>query len=343
MCLGKATGTGMRYIFIIPILLLIEFMLAIAVPADQGAQMASSTPMIIGHRGAAGLAPENTLTGFALAAKLGVDAIELDVLLSADGVVVAHHDFHLKPETTRSPEGIWVRKSQRSLIKDLSIDQLKKYDVGRIKPGTSYERRFSYQQPADGERIPTLREVIALLRQNAPPGLMVWIEIKTSPEAPELTPPINTVTDAVAQVVTSEDFAPRTRILSFDWRVLVRIQKTVPDIPTVYLTSQYKQFKTKKRAVTLSWTAGIDPADFNASVPRMIKAAGGTYWGAKHTEISADQVQEAHDLGIAVYAWTADSIGDMNRLLRMGVDGIITNRPDLLLSRLRRLKGQLQN
>jgi glycerophosphoryl diester phosphodiesterase len=67
----------------------------------------------------------------------------------------------------------------------------------------------------------------------------------------------------------------------------------------------------------------------------MIKAAGGMFWGAKHTEISDHLVRESHDLGIAVYAWTVDSIHDMKRLLQMGVDGIITNRPDLLLSLLR--------
>jgi glycerophosphoryl diester phosphodiesterase len=291
--------------------------------------------MIVGHRGAAGLAPENTLTAFALAAELGIDAIELDVLLTADGELVVHHDFRLNPETTRLPDGSGVGNSQRLPIKDLTVDQLKKYTVGRIDPGARYEKRYPSQQPADGESIPTLREVIALLRQKAAPDLELWIEIKTSPEAPELTPPVHTVADAVAQVVLSEKFVPRTRILSFDWRALARIQKTAPDIPTVYLTSRYKQFKPLNRAVTLSWTAGIDPADFGGSVPRMIKAAGGRYWGAKHTQISAKQIQESHDLGIAVYVWTVDAVSDMHRLLQLGVDGIVTNRPDRLQSLLR--------
>lgn len=332
---GTTLQTGKRLISIVLFSLLIVLSWASDRAVGGGRGRASSRPMIVGHRGAAGLAPENTLTAFALAAELGIDAIELDVLLTADGELVVHHDFRLNPETTRSPDGNGVGDSQRLPIKDLTLDQLKKYTVGGIDPGTRDEKRYPYRQPADGESIPTLREVIALLRQKAAPDLELWIEIKTSPEAPEWTPPVQTVADAVAQAVRSEKFVPRTRILSFDWRALARIQKTAPEIPTVYLTSQYKQFNHLNRAVTLSWTAGIDPADFGGSVPRMIKAVGGSYWGAKHTQISTKQIQEAHALGIAVYVWTVDALSDMQRLLQMGVDGIITNRPDRLQSLLR--------
>ncbi len=116
---------------------------------------------IIGHRGAAGLAPENTLAAFKKACEIGVDAIELDVLLTADDNIVVHHDYTLNPEMTRTPDGEWLDHPGPA-IKESTLAKLKAYDVGRLKPGTRYSRRYTEQQPVDGERIPTLGEVISL-------------------------------------------------------------------------------------------------------------------------------------------------------------------------------------
>ena len=90
-----------------------------------------SKVQVIGHRGAAGLAPENTLAAFRKALDLGVDALEMDVLITAAGEVVVHHDFALKPETTRTPDGKWIKDSSAPLIKDLTLAEIKTYDVGR--------------------------------------------------------------------------------------------------------------------------------------------------------------------------------------------------------------------
>ena len=82
--------------------------------------------------------------------------------------------------------------------------------------------------------------------------------------------------------------------------------------------------------MTLLWTAGIDPKDFGRSLPRMIRAAGGRLWGAKHSQITKKQIRASHQAGMKVYAWTVDSPSDMTYLISAGVDGIITNRPDRL-------------
>ncbi len=120
---------------------------------------------VIGHRGAAGLAPENTLSAFQRACEIGVGAIELDVLLNADNNIIVHHDYALKPEITRTPQGDWLDRPGPT-IKKLTLAKLKTYDVGRMKPGTQYSRRYPEQQPVDGERIPTLGEIISLLVCN---------------------------------------------------------------------------------------------------------------------------------------------------------------------------------
>ena len=200
-----------------------------------GVEQQTKRIYMIGHRGAAGLVPENTLAAFRKACQIGVDAVELDVLLSKDGDVIVHHDYTLKPEIARTSDGRWL-SGQGHAIKDLTLTEIKTYDVGRLKPSTSYSRRYPDQKPIDGERIPTLDEVISLLKGTCKPTTQIWIEIKTNPEQPDLTASPEAVADEVVKRLHRQNFSRRVRILSFDWRSLVDIQKMAPDIPTVYLS-----------------------------------------------------------------------------------------------------------
>ena len=288
---------------------------------------------IIGHRGAAGLVPENTLAAFKKACEIGADAIELDVLLTADNNIAVHHDYTLKPEITRTPDGEWLNRPG-PLIKELTLANLKAYDVGRLKTGTRYSRRYPAQQPVDGERIPTLGEVISLLKSKCDPATQLWVEIKTNPEKPDLTPAPETVAAEVVQLLRMQNFTGRGRILSFDWRALAHIQKLTPEIPTVYLSLEGKRLNNIKagRPGASPWMAGLDIDDFSGSIPQAVKAAGGRYWAPYYKHLTNDLLNEAHELGIQVYVWTPDKRSDMVRLIEMGVDGIITNRPDILKS-----------
>ena len=297
------------------------------------ARAADKKNLRLGHRGAAGLAPENTLAAFKRALNLGVDAVELDVLLTSDKELIVHHNYRLKPEIARTPDGAWLKDWEGPTIKNLTLAELRNYDVGRLKPNTKYARRHPEQQPADGERIPTLREVISLLK-GYDKETQLWIEIKTSPEKPYMTPSPESVANAVVHLLNKENIVNRVRILSFDWRSLVHVQKIVPYIPTVYLSrigSRLNNIKPGEPGPS-PWTAGIDVDDFNSSIPRAIKAARGRYWAPYYRYVTPERVQEAHNLGIQVFVWTPDSQNDMQNLIRMGVDGIITNRPDLLRS-----------
>jgi glycerophosphoryl diester phosphodiesterase len=161
-----------------------------------------------------------------------------------------------------------------------------------------------------------------------------WIEIKISPEKPELALPPEIVADALLDLLGKEKVSDRTRILCFDWRCLLYIQQKTPEVPTVYLTSSTKAFDTVtlKKSGTLGWTAGINVADFNGSIPRAIKAANGKYLAPGYQTLTPGLVEEAHALGIKVFAWTPDDRQNMLRLIQMNVDGIITNRPDILKS-----------
>ena len=296
-----------------------------------GTNLAPQKLLIVGHRGAAGLAPENTLAAFKKACDIGVDAVELDVFLTADDNIAVHHDYTLKPEATRTADGKWLSRSGPA-IKDLTIAQLKTYDVGRLKPNTRYSRRYPEQKPADGERIPSLGEVISLFEAKCDPANQLWVEIKTNPEKPALTPAPESVGDAVVQLLREQDFTRRVRILSFDWRALVHIQKIAPDIPTVYLSLVGRGLNNIKpgQPGPSPWMAGYDIDDFQDSIPQAVKAAGGVYWAPYYKHLTDGLLKEAHELGLKVYVWTVDSRSAMARLIEMGVDGIITNRPDIL-------------
>lgn len=289
-------------------------------------------PTAVGHRGAAGLAPENTLASFARALALGVDAIELDVHLSADGEVVVHHDFYLNPDIARTSDGRWITGGKALAISELTLPQLKSYDVGRLNPGARYSRRYPEQAAADGQRIPTLSEVILLLKGRPDKKTELWIEIKTSPEEPASAKP-EALADAVLNIMKKEEVVSRTRVLSFDWRSLVHLQKIAPAIPTLYLSRVGGLLNNIKpgQPGTSPWTAGFDVDDYNGSIPRMVGAAGGGCWGPHYRELTLDSLNEAHRCGLTVGVWTVDKQRDMVRLMEMGVDAITTNRPDILV------------
>ncbi len=289
--------------------------------------------ILIGHRGAAGLAPENTLAAFRKALEFNVDGIEMDVQLSADHGVVVHHDFTLKPETTRTADGRWLTEEACRPIKELTLFELKTHDVGRLKPSTEYSRRYPDQQPVDGERIPTLREVIALLKGRKDARTHLWVEIKTSPEQPERAPDPEAMVEAVVTVLKKERFLSRAVLVSFDWRALLYCRKRYPRIPVLFL-SDANHFLEKIRSAfseTDSKRYGL-PAEKIHSIPQVIHHLGGRLWGPRFDSLTPRALAEARGLDIQVFPWTADNRKDITRLVEMGVDGIITNRPDIFRS-----------
>jgi glycerophosphoryl diester phosphodiesterase len=286
---------------------------------------------LIAHRGGAGLWPENTLAAFAAALALGVDALEMDAHVTADGEIVIYHDSQLKPEITRTPDGRWLKKKGPA-IRHLTLTQLKSYDVGRLKPRTLYARRRPHQTPVDGARIPTLWEIIALAKEAGNNTVEFWIETKISPLRPNLTPPPEAVADAVIAVVRQAGITNKTVLQSLDWRSLLHSQAVAPDIPTAYLTRRFGKNDTIQigEPGVSPWTAGFDVDQFDGSIPRAIHAAGGTYWSPHFREVNQKQLEQAHSLGLKVVVWTPNRKPEMKRLIAMGVDGIMTDRPDLL-------------
>ena len=257
--------------------------------------------------------------------------------LSRDGEVVVYHDFSLKPEITRTPDGEWLDMWTGFLIKDLTVAEMKRYDVGRLDPNAMYARRYPEQKPVDGETIPTLQEVIDLRRARENKAEL-WIEIKTSPEAPQASSRSQDVAAAVVDLVYKNYLNRAVKVLSFDWHALVRVQQLAPDIPTVFLTHTGNGQDTIHRGQPgpSPWTAGLDIDQYDGNLPALVAAAGGRYWAPRYNQITLEEIAMAHRRNIEVYVWTPDSEAQIRRCIQLGVDGIITNRSD----RLQRILGK---
>lgn len=271
---------------------------------------------IQGHRGARGLFPENTLEGFVAAAALGVTAFELDVGMTADGILVVHHDPLLHPDIARRPDGTWVPEAGPA-IWSIRHDELLRFDVGRLRPGSPTAALFPDQQPIDGASVPTLSAVLAAL-----PDARFTIEIKTDPAHPERTASAPALADATLDVIDAAGAVGRVIVEAFDWRAQRYIRRVRPDIRLAWLTRPETVAKS-----ALWWDGTATPV----SIPAAVAAEGGPVWAPDFRSLTAEQVAEAHGLGLFVLPWTVNRPDDMRRLIDWGVDGLISDRPDLAL------------
>jgi glycerophosphoryl diester phosphodiesterase len=281
------------------------------------------------HRGGRGLFPENTLQSFAGALTVGVDTLELDVGATRDGELVVSHERRLNPDLARDANGVYVTAPGTPFV-EMTLPQVKSYDVGQLRPGSAYARQFPEQRAVPGTPIPTLKEVIDLVRRSGNADVRLNIETKIDPDHPDESPDPERFVALLLGVLETETFTDRVMIQSFDWRTLQIVQKRAPQIPTVYLTLQLGPAPTISLEKATGWTAGFNPADRGGSLPRTIRDAGGVVWSPYFGDVTPALVAEAHDLKLLVVVWTVNKPDDMAHMIDIGVDGIISDRPDLL-------------
>jgi glycerophosphoryl diester phosphodiesterase len=281
------------------------------------------------HRGGRALFPENTLVSFANALSMGVDTLELDIGVTADGALVVSHERGLNPDLARGADGVYVAPPGIPFIR-LPLSEIRKYDVGQIRPDSAYAKQFPDQHAVPGTPIPTLKEVFALVRKSGDGHVRINIETKIDPDHPDESPDPQRFVALLLDLLKAEKYEGRVMVQSFDWRTLQLVQKLAPAIPTVYLTLQKGNAPTVSLEKASVWTAGFNPAEHGGSLPRTIKDAGGAIWSPYSGDVTPALVSESHGLGLKVVVWTVNKPDDIARLIDMGVDGIISDRPDLL-------------
>jgi glycerophosphoryl diester phosphodiesterase len=260
-----------------------------------------------GHRGARGHLPENTLPAFTKALEFGVTTLELDTGITRDGVVVVHHDLRLNPDVARL-DGKWVSAPAPTIF-SLTYEELRRYDVGRIRPGSEYAQRFPSQKPIDGMRVPRLADVFALAAKTP---VRFNIETKLLPSHPDETVGPETFARALVAEIGEAGLEPRTTIQSFDYRTLKIVEREAPAIQTVYLS------------------------EAKDSIPQKMHAAGAKIWSPDYKALERATVEAAHRLGMRVVAWTVNEPADIERMIDWKLDGLISDYPDRVLQALRK-------
>ena len=259
-------------------------------------------PWNIAHRGGAQLMAENTLAAFADALARGCDGAELDVQLTRDGVAVVHHDFRLTTDLARL-DGKWLA-APGPRLKDLSLEELRRYDVGAPRPGSDYARTHPLLKTMDAP-VPTLEEVAALAA-GAGRRFTLFVELKCD-ASPDAADP-DVLADASYDVIAQAGLLDGVVFVGFDWRALARIRKRAPAAQCWFTTDKL--------------SGDAQPAI------ETIAAAGGQGWFADFPDATPHTVSYARAKGLKVGAWTVNTPADMRRL--MDLDALCTDRPDLL-------------
>ena len=267
-----------------------------------------------GHRGAKGLVVENTLASFAAAFAAGVSGVELDVRLTADGELVVWHDPVLLPLKCEASEpGLVGRR-----IADLSYEQLRRVDVGsKVLPG------FPRQRTAPGARIPTLREVIEHGLDTSP---QVWwtLELKVDPHDAGEVASRPLLLDGVLSTVHDLGVDRRCFVHSFDWSVLELSRELAPDVARSALVEAGVTWVPGSL-----WTGSIRVEEHGDDLAGAVAALGAQVIAPEHVLVDESLVGRAHDLGLGVLTWTVNDPVRMRALAGLGVDGLVSDYPDV--------------
>jgi glycerophosphoryl diester phosphodiesterase len=301
---------------------------------------------VYSHRGVRSFAPENTLPGIEASLRIGTDWVDVDVVLTEDGEVLVSHDPVLNPAIARGADGKYVAANS-AVVTRLSLRDLRRFDVGRIDPASSYAKFFPDQVAIDGTRMPTLREVVRLVHEKVRNRVGFQIEMKTDPTNPAISADPVRFAQALYRILREERIVERTEVQAFDFRCLYALQALDRRIRTAYLTCRDNEpggvddFFSADPAVAGRWTGGKLVKDFGNSIPRMVKALGGTNWEPEDAELTRENLDLAHRLGLKVVVWswpeklgTAFDPAMVEKMIEWGVDGIITDDPGRLTSML---------
>ncbi|WP_299346183.1 glycerophosphodiester phosphodiesterase family protein [uncultured Maritalea sp.] len=278
---------------------------------------------IIGHRGARGIMPENTMVGFEWTLRMGVGALEFDVLLTKDDIPVIVHNHQLTSSTTRDQDGQWLR-GQEPTICDLTYAEICGFDVGGIDSRSAYGQRFPDQAFLSHIRVPRLVDLLELVARPCFAKTALMLEIKSDPKAEQPgVARINTV-KRVVDAVRNTGLSHRTILHSFDWDILAECQRQAPDMPASFLTQMPENEDDAGEDSALGFGAELRKAK---SIPELVVKAGGELWCPYIKDINAQDIARAKELGLLVVTWTVNEIDDINQAIELGVDGIVSDYP----------------
>jgi glycerophosphoryl diester phosphodiesterase len=294
------------------------------------------------HRGGRDVRPENTLIAFAYAMELGVTTLEMDMQMTKDGHIVISHNPQMSWLLAKGPDGKYVAKDNPPDLRLMTLDEIKKYDVGTMNPagGDYYDSHGRTQLSVPGTHMPTLEEVFELANNYHNKSVLFNIETKSYADPEDsgfINNPEPTVfAQRVYDIIKKYHMEDRVTVQSFDWRTLTEMRKLDSNITLVALTCEQESwgpsglYRRVSKPGASPWMGGLDIDDYKGNYVKAAKAIGADIISPYFTELSPELINEAHALGMKVVPWTVNQEKDMNMLLEMGVDGLITDKPYIL-------------
>jgi glycerophosphoryl diester phosphodiesterase len=258
---------------------------------------------VIAHRGGAGLRPENTLSAFSHAVDIGVDVLEMDVQRTADGAIVSMHDRTVE----RTTDG-------RGAVGELTLDELRRLDAGH---NWTRDGGRTYPFRGKGIRVPALEEVFARF-----PTTRMNIEMKHA--GPVLAQPL-------CALIRRSGMARRVLVASMNDAAVSAFRQVCPEVATSMSRSEAQLFFGLQR---IRLEAAYTPPVRALQIPDRL---------GHNVVATAELVAAAHRRNLKVHVWTINEAGRMEELVQIGVDGIITDRPDRLADLVRRASSTVSN
>jgi glycerophosphoryl diester phosphodiesterase len=267
---------------------------------------------IQGHRGCRGLMPENTIPAFKKAIDLGVNTLELDVVISKDKQVVVSHDPFFNIDCTTDPSGKFVTKQTSGNLYLLDYQEIKKYDVGsRGNKSFPDQQKLITYKPLLKDMI---RECEKYAKSKGVPPPKYNIEIKSEEkEYDKSQPQVAEFSDLVYRVIIKQLPPERVTLQSFDYNVLKFWHKQIGE-------GKYKK---------IALSALIEPADNNDVQANLDKLGfKPEIWSPYFFQVNEVRVKQLHDLGIKIIPWTVNERKDMDNIKALNCDGLISDYPD---------------
>ena len=296
------------------------------------------------HRGGLGLQTESSIASFSNALQMGVTTLEMDTQITKDGVAVVTHDRKISDKKCQDTAPATVGDLQYpyvgKYIKDLTLAQVKTMDCGSLRLAD-----YPQQKTSPGATMLTLREVLDLVKSYRAENVLLNIETKVEAGAPHETAPREQFVRTVLDEVQRAGLQRQVTIQSFDWGSLMLVRKLDPSLPIVALTNG-QQFLQAGKPGASPWLGGLDIDDFGGDLVKAAASFGADAISPVHGDpqngkvgdanyvpyTTKTMVDSAHKAGIKVIPWTVSDAATLASLIDAGVDGIITDLPDMARS-----------
>ncbi len=260
-----------------------------------------------GHRGTRGLMPENTIPAMKKALDLGVQTLELDVVISKDNQVLVSHDTYMSADITTKPDGTPVTAEEQKSINlyQLNYAQIRQFDVGsKPHPQFPQQQKLRTYKPLLTELIDSVE---AYAKAKKLPSPRYNIEIKSAPATDGTYHPAPEAFVSMVLPICQQKLGTRFNIQSFDARPLQLIHKQAPSVALAYLTANQKSVQENIQ------TLGFTPAIYSPN----------------YKTVTGETVKTCHEQHMQIIPWTVNTKAEIDQLVKLGVDGIITDYPNL--------------